>query len=124
MISISLKISGLNQLKNKFAEAPEKVAQAISRAIKTSAFILEAESKRALTEGSTRAIATGLLRSQNVVRELSDIRAAVYPLVHYAVYVHEGTYKMRARPWFQVAAKNASPMVREVFDEAIAEALR
>ena len=124
MIGISLKISGLEAIQNKFAEAPQRVAGAISRAIKESAFILEAESKMALTEGPTRALDTGLLRSQNVVRELSDVRAAVYPLVHYAVYVHEGTYKMRARPWFQVAAKNASEKIRFVFDEALTEIMR
>ncbi len=124
MISLKLNITGLDKLRSKLATAPRQVGQAISRAIKLSAFILEREAKFALTEGPTRAIDTGLLRSQNVVRELSDVRASIYPLVDYAVYVHEGTFKMKARPWMKVAAQNASAEVLQVFDNAIDEALR
>lgn len=123
MIKISLKLHGVERLGKYLAARPREVGAAISRAIKKSGFILESESKKALTTGPTRAIRTGLLRSQNVVRELSDIRAAVYPLVDYALYVHEGTFKMRARPWFQAAAKEAGPKIREAFEEEIEHAM-
>ena len=124
MISIKLNITGLDKLRSKLKSAPRQVGQAISRAIKTSAFILEREAKIALTTGYTRAIDTGRLRSENVVRELSDIRASIYPLVDYAIYVHEGTFKMKSRPWMRVAVAAASNEVRQVFDDAIEEALR
>lgn len=124
MISIKLNITGLDRVRSKLKSAPRQVGQAISRAIKQSAFILEREAKIALTTGYTRAIDTGRLRSENVVRELSDVRASIYPLVDYAVYVHEGTFKMKSRPWMRVAVANASSEVRTVFDNAIEDALR
>lgn len=124
MISIKVKVNGLEEVREKFKKYPKQLAGAISRGIKKSGFILEQESKFALTEGPTRAILTGLLRSQNVVRELSDVRVAVYPLVKYAVYIHEGTGRMRPRPWMTVASKKAGPQVVQVFDEEIANALK
>lgn len=123
MIGITIRIEGMDKLKKYLKERPREIAQAISRAIKTSGFILEAESKKALTSGANRAIRTGKLRSENVVRELSDLRVAIYPLVQYAVYVHEGTFRMRARPWFNEAGKNAGPQIKETFDGEIKAAL-
>ena len=124
MIKVSIQVEGLDKVKKKFTIMPRKVGQAISKAIKESAFIIEGEAKTALTIGPTRAIKTGTLRSQNTVRELSDIRASIYPLVQYAVLVHEGTKRMRPRPWMEVAAKEATPRVQEIFDNAVEEILK
>jgi len=121
---ISIKIAGLSALQSKILTAPRRVGQAISKAIKKSAFVLEAESKKALTSGPTRALDTGTLRSQVTVRQLSDIQATIYPLVDYAIYIHEGTYKMRARPWFNAAAKNSIGKIKTIFDNAIKKALK
>jgi len=121
---ISIKIAALAALQSKILTAPRRVGQAISKAIKKSAFVLEAESKKALTSGPTRALDTGTLRSQVTVRQLSDIQATIYPLVDYAIYIHEGTYKMRARPWFNAAAKNSIGKIKTIFDNAIKKALK
>lgn len=118
-VQMKISVSGLNGLLNKFSQSPKQVGRAIASAIAESAAILEREAKIALTEGPTRAIDTGLLRSQNVIRELTSLSASVYPLVDYAFYVHEGTYKMRARPWMVVAAKAAKPTIISIFERHI-----
>ena len=124
MISVEITVKGMDKVKEKFKIMPKRVGQAISRAIKESSFIIEKEAKTALTLGPTRALLTGTLRSQNVVRELSDLHATVYPLVNYAVFVHEGTQRMKARPWMQAAAKEAKSQVQDIFQNVIDDILK
>ena len=121
---ITIRVSGLNLLRAKMLTAPRRIGKAISRAIKKSAFDLEAQAKKALTTGPTRAIDTGTLRSGTQVQSISDTKAEVWSLVDYAIYVHEGTYKMRARPYMNEAAKNSLSIIKDNFDHAIKIALR
>lgn len=127
-MSISIKIDapGMRKLKERFKERPAKVVSALREALHKAAFVLEAESKRAITYGETRAIDTGRLRSELIVRELStrELKASIYPIVFYGTLVHEGTYKMRGRPFFQVAARQGRPQAQDIFTEEINQALK
>ena len=60
--------------------------------------IVEKYSKVALTEGDTRAIKTGLLRS-TIHSTITALRGIIEPNTNYEYFVHEGTRFMRARPY-------------------------
>lgn len=123
MAIIKIQIKNLSEVSKRMREAPERVGNALGRAMAKAGFVLEAESKKAVTSGPTRALRTGRLRADLVVRELTPISVKVYPIVNYAVFVHEGTYKMEARPFFEVAAHEAGPRVQEIFDDEMAGVL-
>lgn len=124
-VKIQIDAPGLQKLSDRMLQNPKKVIAAMGEAIDESAKILEAESKKAITTGPNRAIDTGRLRSELVPRELDKrkLRATLYPIVHYAVYVHEGTRFMRPRPFFETAKQTATPLIQEVFKARINEAL-
>lgn len=123
MIVATINVPSLAKVKEAFAKNPMRMAKALSEGLRESAIVLQEQAQIALTTGPTRAIDTGLLRSQTVVREVSDVRASVYPLVHYAIFVHEGTRYMRQRPFFKVAVQKAVPLVEKIFAIKVEKAL-
>lgn len=122
-VEITIKVPEMAKLMRKFETLPRKVVSALSEAIEESAFLIERGSKIAITTGDTRAIKTGRLRSDIIVRELTPLRAAIYPIVHYAIYVHEGTKHMAPRPFMKRGAEMVNSEVRGTFRDKIRAAL-
>lgn len=120
----SFKIKGLKKFRRNIALIPGRIKKEIARGIREAAFITEAEAKKALTVGRTRAIDTGRLRADTVVRELSPFRATIYPTVNYAIFIHEGTRSMRARPFMKVAIDKAAPQIEKIFGKRIKTAFK
>lgn len=125
-ISINITAPGFDAVARRFALFPERVLAAMGDGIAEAAMIAEDESKKAITTGPTRAIDTGRLRSELVPREIDKLhlRTSIYPIVNYGVYVHDGTGRMRARPFFTVAKKGAEPRINDLFRDKIKEALQ
>lgn len=106
---ISMRVRNLDKLLRKFDQAPRETQKAIIRAIKEAGGQAMNEVKEIITRGgygSERAIRKGRMR-KNISLETRGQVAIVQSSrrTDYAVYVHEGTYKMRARP-FMTATKN------------------
>lgn len=122
---IDIVIENMDEAARRMRENPKKVLPAIQKAVEIVGFTLEKSSKEAITTGATRAIKTGTLRSQLVPRDRSadGLELSIYPLVKYGKFVHEGTAKMRPRPFFKVAVLNSGEEVQRVFEEAVSEAL-
>jgi len=66
----------------------------LSKLIKKLSFKVQRESKK-LTP-----VRTGFLRSSIIVW-LDPLRGLIHPYAHYAIYVHEGTGRMKSRPFMQ-----------------------
>lgn len=122
-MSVTIEIKGLDKLIAKASKYPKSIIGGIARGIRESAFVLEAESKKAITQGETRAIDTGRLRADIIVRQITPLSATIGPLVHYAVYVHEGTHKMRPRPYLTKGAEMANDKIKGIFTKIINDAL-
>ena len=120
---IGIQIANITQLLRKYEDRPRDVIGAVSTAIKKSVYLLERASKEALTTGWTRAIRTGRLRAETKVQDVQPLKGSVYSNVNYAVYVHEGTYKMRERPYFRVAADKSRPDIKRIFEGEISKVL-
>lgn len=86
-----------------------------------------------LTSGPTKAYKTGNLynrissynKAENMVTELKGNKSKIYTITIniapdgavYGKYVHDGTYKMRARPFAEVAAQD--PQMRKAVDDLV-----
>ncbi len=47
-------------------------------------------------------------------REVSQFEGRITPTAYYARYVHEGTHKMKARPWLDYAVSTAQARIAEL----------
>lgn len=133
---ISIDVKGLDTIRQMAKEQPAKVADAIASSIQESALIVSGQAKLATTTGPTRALDTGRLRasiggggfsggsfgtSEGIT--LSPLRATVMPTVKYAIFVHQGTRYMDARPFMEVAREQSVDKVRSAFEYHIRQIL-
>jgi len=91
-----------------FIKLPIHLKMALNTAIKKSAFIVEREAKKVTP------VLTGRLRS-SIFTIIEPLKATVQPRTNYAIFVHEGTNKMKARPFMVEGGKNASKQIEQIF---------
>lgn len=100
---VQIQIRGqekLARLARNSAQTAREMGDTIDRVLLSAGSISERGIKLALTTGPTRAILTGYLRSSvriNQFKSRSSIQ--IGPNTNYAVFIHEGTKYMRARPF-------------------------
>lgn len=106
---------------NKLSQIAREMARYASmndahdRALLQGAAVGEMMAKRALTTGFTRAIDTGYLRASTRITEfVSGSYAKITSVADYGIYVHEGTSKMRSRPYMDVASEKMVPELERV----------
>lgn len=101
----------------KLGTTPERLAGAMSRAIRKSAFLVE-------RGGKTKSpVDTGRMRS-SISASITSVRAVIQPNVDYAIFVHEGTRFMRARPFMKEGLREAEGEIERVFKNEIVSALK
>jgi len=88
---ITIKIEGLEKLKDAFKKSPGIVREQIQKAIALSVALVNREAK---IEAPVR---TGRLRS-SIRSRIQPFKGIVEPTVDYAIYVHEGTSAHIIRP--------------------------
>src|SRR3990167_6828057 len=99
MLGMKLDIRGAKELAAKFKRSREIIAKEKRNAISEIIHLIERRSKSHLPPGAP--VDTNRLRSA-IMSQIGESRGVLYVLdnVDYAVFVHEGTYKMKARPFF------------------------
>lgn len=97
------------------------VGQFLQKSITKFAFMTEAESKKVTP------VDTGRLRA-SINTSLYPLRAVVAPHTNYAVFVHEGTRKMKARPFMkwgvEAAARGLESMMAKELTKIIEEKIQ
>lgn len=73
----------------------------LQRQLQIFAFDIERESKRVAP------VDTGRLRA-SIFTSIGNLEARIKPNVNYAIYVHEGTRYMRARPFMMIGFEKAT----------------
>lgn len=121
-MSIQINISidqTFEQVREAFRKFPDKVAPYLRQAAQTAAFAIEREAK-ILSPVDTGRMRASIATSLGVV---SNIAAIVQTNVEYAVYVHEGTKRMRGRPFMKQGAEAAGDKIKEAYETNIRKAL-
>ena len=93
-MQIKVKIEGLNELKANLRRYPQISAPEIEKAIKKSVNEIEKNAK------PRTPVDTGRLRG-SYRTNFGKFRGEIGPNTNYALYVHEGTRKMKARPYLR-----------------------
>lgn len=113
---IEIRIKGLDELINKFGYIPSKMRDELDKAIKKSAYLVESFSK------PVTPVKTGRLRA-SIRSEFKPLEARVGPHTDYAFFVHEGTRRMKPRPFMKWGAEKATSKILGVFQDAVKRAL-
>ena len=97
MPGIDIKIEGLDRLRTKWNAMPAKIKKMTMDALMKSGYQVERESKKETP------VDTGRLRSSISIASSLALRAEphviISPHTNYAIYVHDGTRRMKARPF-------------------------
>ena len=96
----------------KLMATPVLINSALKRAVRKSALLVERYSKM------RSPVDTGRLRS-SIRTRIDDFTATVSPTVNYAIFIHDGTRNMRARPFMTQGAEDATTEIRSVFNREI-----
>lgn len=140
MINVRVSVKNQNQLKKWQRLAPIAFRDGLRRAVNRTALAIGREAAKQVTSGPNQALDTGRLRASIIggsykggsfTRAASgfqpakptNLTAEVGPNVDYAVYIHEGTRFMRARPFLVAAVEKEQPNVDEFFTAEIRSAL-
>lgn len=119
MATIQIKLKNINRILGAIAEAPRETRAGIQKAIERAGVFIQGKTKEHITAGTNMwkpPIDTGAMR-RGIQAGFQPMKAIIRPsyTTPYASYVHEGTYKMRARPFFEITAKNEQKSVVDFF---------
>lgn len=112
-----IRIQGIDKLKKNFKKFEPRLKIKLKEAIIRSAYIVEGKAKP-LTP-----VDTGRLRS-SIASRFSFLQAIISPHTDYAIYVHEGTYKIKGRPFMTKGARKAEPQIQKEFKKSVDSVIR
>lgn len=114
-IQVEIKVDAEKAAK-AFRQAPSDLGKNISLAVMKSAFMVERESKLVTP------VDTGRLRS-SIDTMIKPLMAIIAPHTNYAIFVHEGTRFMKARPFMERGARSAEGRIQGFFEKAVNDTL-
>lgn len=119
-VQIKVEVKNIEELKRGLQKFPDKLVPQLREAVIKSAFLVEREAK------ILSPVDTGRLRSSiNTSYGFGPlgVGAKVATNVEYAIYVHEGTKRMRARPFMRQAVQASSGQIGKFFETAVEVAI-
>lgn len=112
MATVNIQIKNIDEIKRAFVKAPALTVKHVNNAIQASIFNIERDSKQ------NTPVLTGNLRASHTTL-FSTLRGELYPAASYAIFVHDGTSRMRARPFLADAVKTNEKHVQDLFTKAV-----
>ena len=128
MVKIEIQLKNEKAILNKFNMMPQKVAQNLQIAIGQVGAYASGKAKLVITSGIgmwKSPIDTGQMR-QGIQSFTGRMKATIKTSKRtpYAIYVHEGTRKMRARPFFEITVKEEKRDIEKFFNKALERAIK
>lgn len=120
MINMS-KFKGLDKFVKQLKKSDKIVEAEIKKATKKNLTIMQAETKRQII--AYGAIKDGFMINNTIFEQRSAWHGIVTPNTSYAIYVHEGTWKMQARPFMRSAFVKVRPRIAKEYNEAMERVL-
>jgi len=116
-MQINFSISGFEKLVSAFERFPMEATRGLKDVVNRVAVFLEAETKMNITKGTRMwksPIDTGAMR-RGIYAQSGNGVAYVRPssITSYATYVHEGTSRMKKRPFFEITVEESKKSVED-----------
>ena len=110
--NIEVEIQGLKEMKAAFKKSPETFVRIFDKAVKAASFVLLGASRQ------WTPVDTDFLRG-TMDTTFDVLVGKIESQAPYDIYVHEGTKKMQARPFYDQGIEQAQGEVDDIFDEAM-----
>lgn len=115
MSNLTVKIEGADKIIKAFQASPRLFVPIFDKAIKKSIIHLLGTSRMVTP------IDKGFLSGAGMETDFETLTGKISNSAPYHVFVHEGTSKMEARPFFQWGMEAGQEQVQNIFDKALAE---
>jgi|TARA_R100000049_G_C1935846_1_gene79708 HK97 gp10 family phage protein len=116
--TIQVKIThNIPQVITKLATFPPRISRGLSRAIRKSGLLVERASK------IRSPVDTGRMRA-SINTTFKPMIATIMPNVDYAIFVHEGTSRMRGRPFLSQGLEDVDSEINRIFEKEIKAAIK
>lgn len=127
MARTEITIVGLNELKMAIKRNPQRVSTEAKKFLTRGIAVYNRSIIRSpwgkLQGGGGAPVKTGNLRDTHI-RTIEQFRATIGPskqYAPYAVYVHEGTRRMKSRPWLDYAYNSNKPEIENLYRAMLKE---
>lgn len=127
---IEIKLKNEKKVLDAFKLAPKDMKEALMSAIDKTAVATMGATIEIIHRGTgmwKRPIDTGAMwQGIGAKKNTSALKVVIStsPSTGYAIYVHEGTRKMRKRPFFEITAKNEEKKISKIFINEIEKAIK
>lgn len=127
-MNIKIKVKNLDKVTKKFGLAGSTFKISIARALKRLGGEMVGKTKGHITKGTGMwkpPIDTGAMR-QGIGMSASGLKVVISSATRtdYAAYVHEGSFKMRKRPFMEITAKEEKRFIEKVVASEIDKELK
>jgi HK97 gp10 family phage protein len=120
MANVNIQITNIDAIRRAFRAAPDKMEKALNTAIQKVLFAIQAETIRNVHPNRGINVITGGLLSATERPPVFTRLKGVYDIdIKYAIFVHDGTRFMRARPFLQNAVDSQKEITDRFFTEAV-----
>jgi HK97 gp10 family phage protein len=121
-MEINIRVEGLAELAARWRKLPKIVQDKTMAVLTKSGFLVEGESKRRTPVDTDR------LRSSISVAQSLALRATphvvISPHTNYAMYVHEGTRRMKGRPFMSEGYAASKARIRAYMKTLLSEVVK
>ena len=120
MPAVNIKISNIEAIRAAFNRAPGIMSKNLNTAIRKALITVQGETLRNVGGQRGINVVTGGLRSAAQQAPVFFNLMGVYNIdINYAVFVHDGTKFMRARPFLKEAVDSEAVIIDSFFREAV-----
>ena len=119
--------TNIDEVVKNLGSKSNRIVRAIKTAIRKSGFLVERRAKLLVTNRMVNVITGRLRNSINTTLGKSGIgsfSATIQPNVDYAIFLHEGTRYIRARPFMTTARRDVQGEIEDTFQREIHKAIK
>lgn len=98
-------------------DKPDDLTKALSRAIEQGALLVEREAKKHVAGGYFKHPTGRLMNS--ITSNIHPLKGEIGPTVNYAVFVHDGTRYIRARPFMKETADEMGDSIEKMLAQVV-----
>lgn len=115
MADLSVKLEGVNEIRKAFEQSPRIFAPIFNRGIQSAVMVFLGTSRMKTP------VDTGFLRGAGYSTSFEALVGRVENNASYALFVHDGTSKMDARPFMEWGIDDGMSQVNDIFDKCLSE---
>lgn len=124
MSTVSVRITNLPQIKAAFNKAPTLMSKNLNLAIKKSLIKIQGETiLNVHPDRGINVVTGGLLSATERPPIFENLKGTYLVDIFYAIYVHDGTSRMKARPFLLDAVNSQREPVDNYFKSAVQDTL-